>query len=61
LGGPLSDFFLSISEEPVAAASLAQVYRAVTLNNETVAVKVQRPKVLSQVSKDLCVQDQGGC
>ncbi|GMI20214.1 hypothetical protein TeGR_g1470 [Tetraparma gracilis] len=55
LGGPLSDFFLSISEEPVAAASLAQVYRAVTLNNETVAVKVQRPKVLSQVSKDLYV------
>lgn len=57
LGGPLGQFFTSISEEPVAAASLAQVYMA-TLNdgNDTrVAVKVQRPDVLSTVSKDLYV------
>ncbi|KAL9189150.1 hypothetical protein ACHAXT_011640 [Thalassiosira profunda] len=57
LGGPLGQFFTSISEEPVAAASLAQVYLA-TLNdgNDTkVAVKVQRPQVLSTVSKDLYV------
>merc|ERR1712176_1047295 len=43
--------------EPVAAASLAQVYLA-TLNdgnNTKVAVKVQRPQVLSTVSKDLYV------
>merc|ERR1711865_438654 len=56
-GGPLGQFFTSISEEPVAAASLAQVYLA-TLNdgNHTeVAVKVQRPDVLSTVSKDLYV------
>ena len=57
LGGPLGQFFTSISEEPVAAASLAQVYLA-TLNdgkNTQVAVKVQRPSVLSTVSKDLYV------
>jgi predicted unusual protein kinase regulating ubiquinone biosynthesis (AarF/ABC1/UbiB family) len=57
LGGPLGQFFTSISEEPVAAASLAQVYLA-TLNdgkNTRVAVKVQRPDVLSTVSKDLYV------
>lgn len=57
LGGPLGQFFTSISEEPVAAASLAQVYLA-TLNdgkNTRVAVKVQRPQVLSVVSKDLYV------
>ena len=57
LGGPLGQFFTSISEEPVAAASLAQVYLA-TLNdgkNTKVAVKVQRPDVLSTVSKDLYV------
>jgi aarF domain-containing kinase len=55
LGGPLGEFFTSISEEPVAAASLAQVYLA-TLNDgkdTKVAVKVQRPSVLSVVSKDL--------
>lgn len=57
LGGPLGQFFTSISEEPVAAASLAQVYLA-TLNdgkNTQVAVKVQRPNVLGTVSKDLYV------
>lgn len=57
LGGPLGQFFTSISEEPIAAASLAQVYLA-TLNdgkNTKVAVKVQRPEVLSTVSKDLYV------
>ena len=57
LGAPLGQFFTSISEEPVAAASLAQVYLA-TLNdgmNTRVAVKVQRPDVLSIVSKDLYV------
>lgn len=57
LGGPLGQFFTSISTEPVAAASLAQVYRA-TLNDgkdTVVAIKVQRPDVLSTVSKDLYV------
>ena len=57
LGGPLGQFFTSISEEPVAAASLAQVYIA-TLNDgkdTKVAVKVQRPNIRSVVSKDLYV------
>mmetsp|Transcript_8858 Transcript_8858/g.13218 ORF Transcript_8858/g.13218 Transcript_8858/m.13218 type:complete len:911 (-) Transcript_8858:87-2819(-) len=57
LGGPLGQFFTSISEEPVAAASLAQVYLA-TLNDgkdTRVAIKVQRPSVLTTVSKDLYV------
>ena len=55
LGGPLGQFFTEISEEPVAAASLAQVYKATMLNGQKVAVKVQRPDVLSVVSKDLYV------
>jgi len=57
LGGHLGQFFTSISEEPVAAASLAQVYMA-TLNDgkdTKVAVKVQRPAMLGIVSKDLYV------
>ena len=57
LGGPLGQFFTSISEKPVAAASLAQVYLA-TLNDgkdTKVAIKVQRPSVLGIVSKDLYV------
>ena len=57
LGGPLGQFFTSISEEPVAAASLAQVYLATLAdgNNTQVAIKVQRPDVLTTVSKDLYV------
>lgn len=57
LGGPLSQFFTSISEEPVAAASLAQVYVATLADGSDtkVAVKVQRSDVLATVSKDLYV------
>ena len=45
LGGPLGTFFASISEEPVAAASLAQVYKAQLDDGRSVAVKVQRPQI----------------
>lgn len=57
LGGPLGQFFTSISEEPVAAASLAQVYVATLADGKDtkVAIKVQRPQILSVVSKDLYV------
>ena len=56
LGGSLGEFFDEISEEPVAAASLAQVYRAKLAGTDTyVAIKVQRPQILSIVSKDLYV------
>eukprot|EP00808_Paulinella_micropora_P024115 g17880.t1 len=55
LGGPLGKFFSEISPEPVAAASLAQVYKARLLDGRWVAVKVQRPHCLETVSKDLYV------
>ncbi|KAJ1443504.1 ABC1 family-domain-containing protein [Ochromonadaceae sp. CCMP2298] len=56
LGGPLGMFFSEISDEPVAAASLAQVYKAKLINSDQfVAVKVQRPRILEVVSKDLYV------
>ena len=56
LGAPLGEFFEEISEQPVAAASLAQVYRAkLKSTGEFVAVKVQRPGILATVSKDLYV------
>ena len=56
LGRPLMEVFEEFSEEPVAAASLAQVYRAkLRGSGEVVAVKVQRPGVQSLVSKDLYV------
>ena len=45
MGRPPSDFFSSIEEQPVGAASIAQVHRAVTTDGRTVAVKVLRPGV----------------
>eukprot|EP01041_Mallomonas_annulata_P013911 gene13911-29589_t len=56
LGDTLGAFFSEISQEPVAAASLAQVYKAKLVSTgEYVAIKVQRPRVLETVSKDLYV------
>jgi aarF domain-containing kinase len=54
LGKPLEELFSEITPEPVAAASLGQVYQAkLKSTGETVAVKVQRPAVLETVSLDL--------
>lgn len=52
----LEDVFSSVSEEPVAAASLAQVYKGTLKESgDVVAIKVQRPNILETVSKDLYV------
>ncbi len=54
LDEPISDVFSSFDEEPIAAASIGQVYRA-TLGKDgrEVAVKVQYPGVASAVRADL--------
>lgn len=45
--------FQEFNEDPVAAASIAQVHRATLETGEDVAVKIRRPGVKEQVEKDL--------
>ncbi len=55
LGKPLKENFLSFDEKPIAAASIAQVYKAVLLNKKNAAVKVQRPNVKKIIQTDLSI------
>jgi aarF domain-containing kinase len=52
-GAPLSDLFLSFDEEPLGAASIAQVHKATLLDGRTVAVKLQRPNVEPKLLGDV--------
>src|SRR5699024_4275210 len=49
----IKDVFMSIEETPIGSASTGQVHKAVTIEGETVAVKVQRPNIERRVRTDL--------
>jgi ubiquinone biosynthesis protein len=53
LGVRLSKAFAEFDREPMAAASLGQVHRAVMRDGRQVAVKVQRPNIREQIAEDL--------
>jgi predicted unusual protein kinase regulating ubiquinone biosynthesis (AarF/ABC1/UbiB family) len=53
LGGKINDVYKEFELEPVAAASLGQVYRARLHSGEEVAVKVQRPNLEATIKGDL--------
>ena len=53
LGQPLGELFARFDDEPVAAASIAQVHYAVTRDGDDVAVKVLRPGIERAFERDL--------
>ena len=55
LGRDVREAFAEIDPEPVASASLGQVYRARLHTGEEVAVKVQRPALRERVFFDIAV------
>jgi ubiquinone biosynthesis protein len=52
---PLEEIFPTFDAVPIAAASIAQVHRAVTVDGKEVVVKVQRPGIGEQIRADLSV------
>jgi predicted unusual protein kinase regulating ubiquinone biosynthesis (AarF/ABC1/UbiB family) len=53
LDEPIEDVFADFDEQPIAAASIGQVYRATLSDGRRVAVKVQYPGVAAAVRADL--------
>jgi predicted unusual protein kinase regulating ubiquinone biosynthesis (AarF/ABC1/UbiB family) len=55
LGRGLHESFVEIDSQPIAAASLGQVYRARLHTGQEVAVKVQRPNLESTIAFDVAI------
>src|SRR5215207_7507621 len=55
LGRPVAEAYAEFDAEPIASASLGQVYRALLRTGEEVAVKVQRPNLRETVGFDIAV------
>jgi predicted unusual protein kinase regulating ubiquinone biosynthesis (AarF/ABC1/UbiB family) len=50
---PLETIFSHIETEPIAAGSIAQIYRATLTTGEELAIKVQRPAIAAIVASDI--------
>ena len=55
LGRPTDELFQSFDDEPLGAASIGQVHKAVLEDGTTVAVKVRRPGVVDTVVQDFAL------
>ncbi|WP_236876446.1 ABC1 kinase family protein [Clostridioides difficile] len=53
VGLSIEEIFLEFKEEPIAAASIGQVYEGVLKTGEEVIVKIQRPNIEKIIKSDL--------
>ncbi len=58
LGQPIARLFTEFDEQPLAAASIGQVHRALLPNGRQVVVKVQRPNAPRQIESDIQLLEQ---
>ncbi|MGK7946085.1 MAG: ABC1 kinase family protein [Microcystaceae cyanobacterium] len=58
LGQKPQEIYAELSPEPIAAASLGQVYKGKLKTGEKVAVKVQRPDLISRITLDIYIMRQ---
>jgi predicted unusual protein kinase regulating ubiquinone biosynthesis (AarF/ABC1/UbiB family) len=58
LGVRISKAFSRFDSEPLAAASLGQVHRAVLRDGRAVVVKIQRPNIRQQIAEDFEVLEE---
>ncbi|MBI5049129.1 MAG: AarF/ABC1/UbiB kinase family protein [Deltaproteobacteria bacterium] len=52
---PAKELFKEIEEKPIAAASIAQVHKAVTMDGKDVVIKVQRPDIEATIDNDISI------
>jgi predicted unusual protein kinase regulating ubiquinone biosynthesis (AarF/ABC1/UbiB family) len=55
LGAEPSEVYAEISDNPIAAASLGQVYKGKLKTGELVAIKVQRPDIAAGIALDMYI------
>lgn len=53
LGEPINKVFAQLDNDPIASASIGQVYKGVLLSGEEVVIKVQRPNIKDKIKLDL--------
>jgi predicted unusual protein kinase regulating ubiquinone biosynthesis (AarF/ABC1/UbiB family) len=58
LGDRPENIYAELSDHPIAAASLGQVYKGKLKSGETVAVKVQRPGLAQRITLDIYILRQ---
>jgi len=53
IGGSIDDYFLEVDRQPIAAASIAQVHKAILKDGTPVILKIRRPGLRKIIEADL--------